>query len=469
MLTATVGDQGVNDRTARIGWGDGKASFRLSGSRRADQGFNNSHDDSRVTRLQFRADLNPTPSDEVMVQLGAGEISRGEGNGTGGNPFRVIGNTDAHLLLRWQRQLSPDEQVQLRFVYENERPVDSYIATAGAIKAVADTGGKSQRTEIGLQHSLRLNEAWRVAWGGEWRYEKAISNAVFNTPDAISLHQWRSFGNFEWRPHPQWLIQAGGMYEGHSYTGGAFSPRLTANFHVVPDHTLRAGITKSQRAPTFYELRGDSRLFLLGAPATQVAWTFYSSGTVKPETLITHELGYLGRIRQINLSVDARAFVERMNNRIWFAARTVGAFKPNDAVNRPGPHIHGFEYQFDWRPFAGTRVMLAESHIRSERGDVNESREAPFRNTALTFLQKLPGEFEVSAIATEATPYQWAGGGDLINATRRLDVRLGRPFAVGATRGEASVTVQAINGGLQEFKLNQRFDRRALATLRLDF
>jgi len=31
------------------------------------------------------------------------------------------------------------------------------------------------------------------------------------------------------------------------------------------------------------------------------------------------------------------------------------------------------------------------------------------------------------------------------------------------------VTVQAINGGYQVYKLNQRFDRRAFATLRLDF
>jgi hypothetical protein len=57
----------------------------------------------------------------------------------------------------------------------------------------------------------------------------------------------------------------------------------------------------------------------------------------------------------------------------------------------------------------------------------------------------------------------------VINTPRRLDLRLGRPFVVGTTRGEVSVTAQAINGGSQVFKLNQRFDRRAFATLRLDF
>jgi iron complex outermembrane receptor protein len=469
MVSATAGDKGIHDNVARIGWGDGKASFRVTAARRADRGFNNAYDDSHVSRLQFRADLMPTASDDVMIQIGAGEISRGEGVGTAGNAFRTSTNADAHVLLRWQRQLTPDQQFELRFVHERESPRDTFIATAGPISAVVDTSGQGQRTELGLQHSLRLDDALRVVWGGEWRYETAKSKPVYFDPETISLHQWRAFGNLEWRPHHQWLLQAGGMYEGHSYTGGTFSPRLTANFHVLPDHTLRAGVTKSQRAPTFYELRGDSRLYLTTAPTTQVAWTFLASGNVKPETLITNELGYLGRFRQINLSVDARAFVERMNNRVWFSARTVGAFAPNDAVNRPGPRIHGFEYQFDWRPFLGTRLMLAEAHTRIASGDPAEEREGPDRNTSVTWLQRLPGEMEFSAISTATTPFKWAGGGDLINTPRRLDVRLGKPFTLGATRGEASVTVQAINGGYQVYKLNQRFDRRAFATLRLDF
>ena len=476
MLSATVGDKGINDNAARVGGGNEKASFRFTGSRRVDRGFNGVYDDTHVSRLQFRGDFAPTASDEVMVQFGAGEISRGEGAGVGGNPFRTIGNSDAHLQIRWQRQLAPDEQFQLRFVHEREHPRDRYIATEGLFSAVADNGGDSQRTEIGLQHFVRLGDAVRAVWGGEWRYEAANSQAAFHTTEMMSLHQWRAFGTVEWRPHAHWLLQAGGMYEGHSYTGGTFSPRVTASFHVLPDHTLRAGVTKSQRAPTFYELRGDTRLFNLtpGIPGwpvgAQVAWTFLASGTVKPETLITHELGYLGRFREINLSVDVRAFVERMNNRIWFSARPVGWVVPvNDAVNRPGPHIHGFEYQLDWRPFETTRLMLAEAHTRIASGDVAEEREAPDRNTTITWMQKLPGAIEFSAISTATTPFKWAGGGDLINMPRRLDIRLAKRFSIGATRGEISATVQAVNGGSQIYKLNERFDRRAFTTLRLDF
>lgn len=471
MLSLTGGESGVADATVRYGWGDERASYRLTAARRKDNGFNNAVDDSRMSRLQFRADLTPTPADDVLVQVGVGELWRDEGAGNGTNPYRKVGNEDAHLSLRWQRQLAPDEQVQLRFVHERERLLDRFLAVSGAVTAFADSGGRSQRTELGLQHSLRLAPALRVAWGGELRHEAASSQPLYFTGEAISMHQWRAFGNLEWRPHPQWLVQAGGTHEGHSYTGGTFSPRLTANFHVLPEHTVRAGVTRSVRAPTFYELRGDTRFFLTTAPATQVAWTFLSSGTVRPETLVTHELGYLGRFRELGLTLDARAFLERMNKRIWFESRRVPGWPApvNDAVNRPGPHIHGLEYQVDWRPFAATRLMLAEAHIRAERGDVNETREMPFRNTTLSWLQKLPAAYEFSAIYTSATPYQWAGGGDLIGTPRRLDLRLAKAFAFGATRGELSITAQGVDGGHQVFRLGQRFDRRSFATLRLDF
>lgn len=469
MVSLTGGDAGVADATARYGWGDERSSFRLTAARRRDRGLNNVVDDSRLSRLQFRGDLNPTPVDEIQLQAGVGELWRDDGAGTGGNPFRSLGNEDAHVSLRWQRQLAPDEQFQLRFVHERERPIDRFIAVQGAVRAVADSGGRSQRTELGLQHSLRLDPSLRLAWGGEWRHETAASPGLYFISDTISLHQWRVFGNLEWRPHPQWLLQAGGTHEGHSYTGSALSPRLTANFHVLPDHTLRAGVTRSVRAPTFYELRGDTRFYSITAPSTQVAWTFLSSGTVKPETLISHELGYLGRFRDLGLTLDARAFLERMNNRIWFSARRVGAFTPNDAVNRPGPHIHGFEYQVDWRPFAATRLLLAEAHTRAERGDANETREMPFRNSTLTWLQQLPDALEFSAIYTTATSYQWAGGGETINKPRRLDLRLGKTFAFGATRGELSITAQGVDGGHSVYKVGQRFDRRSFATLRLDF
>jgi iron complex outermembrane receptor protein len=489
MLSATVGDKGITDNVARLGWGNERGSFRVTAARRADHGINGLYDESRISSFQIRGDLVPTPDDDVMFQLGSAQTARGDGEGGASNPFRTSTQSDAHALLRWRRQISPDEKLELHASYEREAYSDFALVTgtlAGfPISAMQNNSGNVTRTELGLQHSMALSSGLRVVCGGEWRYESLVSPPLYATADSISLHQWQAYGTVEWRPHPKWLLQGSGMQEGHSYTGSAFSPRVSASFHATPDHTFRFGVTKSQRAPTFYELRADTRLTNLspasvvpiGAQIPVFGWVYRSSGLVQAETLITNEIGYLGNFRSANLKVDVRAFVERMNNRIAVQALAIPnplfpAFPYNskDFVNRPGPHLHGFEYQFDWRPLPDTRLMLAEMHMRSQRGSASdEELEAPFRNTTLTWLQTLPGGIEFSAISTSSSPFKWAGGGDLINTPRRLDIRLAKRFSIGATRGEISATVQAVNGGSQIYKIDQRFDRRAFTTLRLDF
>lgn len=501
-VSLTGGNRGIDDNYARHGWGGDGAHFRIAAARRSDGGFENKVDDRHESVLQFRADLAPSQQDDVSVQIGASRISSGEGEGLPGNPFRTVEQGSYHLQASWRRHLTADETLDLRASHEREYNKDTSIVrgtlAGSAVSALNSNNGDVVRTEFGIQHAFSPMPELRLAYGGEWRYESLRAAGLYATAANISLHVWRGFGTVEWRPHPQLLLQASGLQEGHSHTGQTFSPRLALNFHAAPDHTLRAGISKSQRAPNFYELRADTRWHnltpgvLLGGfvpvpVGTQVpvlGWPYLSSGTVKPESLITHEVGYLGHIRPWNLRIDGRAFVERMNDRIHAEARVVpnrdlpfsalpfpfNSYSALDFVNRPGPHLHGFEYQFDWRPLPDTRLMLAEMHIRSKVGSlVDEQREAPFRNTVLTWLQRLPGGVEFSAISAASTPFKWAGGGELIHTPRRLDVRLGKPFAMGATRGEASVTVQAVNGGHQVFKRDQRFDRRAYATLRLDF
>lgn len=492
-VSVTVGDNGIKDNVARVGWGNEKASFRITAARRVDHGFENTYDDSHVSRLQFRADLALTPEDDLMLQVGTGELARGEGIGTAGNPLRTIGQSDAHLLLRWQRQLAADEKLELRASHDREY-FDSQVLVAGSgMSAASAINGSVQRTELGLQHSLSLDRSWRLAWGGEWRHEELHSPPLYFTTSGISLQQWRGFGTIEWRPHAQWLFQASGTYEGHSYAGKSFSPRLAANFHITPEHTLRAGITKSQRPPTFYELRADTRLFNLtpgvllfgifpvppGTQAPVLGWPYLSSGTVTAETLHSREIGYLGHIPQANLRIDVRAFEERMDDRIEAITRSIPnpaypllPFTSFDFANRPGPRLNGFEYQFDWRPWAETRLVLSEMHIRSHRRSATintDNLEAPLRSHSLVWMQRLPAGFDFSVIATNATPFRWTGSSDLINNPRRLDVRLAKSFAVGATRGEASITIQAVDGGYEIHRVNQRFDRRGFVTLRLDF
>ncbi len=468
MVSVTRGDKGIDDGVARIGWTAGDMNLRLTGSHRRDRGLDRVHDDYLLTQAHFRADWNPSLSDEVRLHAGSLRGRFGEGLGPAaanpGNIERMIDWDDFYVNASWRRDLTDGAGITLYGSYERDSYGDRFpYATTPTI--VVDNGGKGDRTEVGFQHTVRMATLDRLVWGLEWRRETAHSPSFFFSNTVYSTNRFRGFLNYEWRPHPQLLINAGGLYENHNVIGDSFAPRLMVNFHFAADHTLRFGMTSASRAPGLYELRGDTRFFNGAALAD---WTFRASGKVKAERLLSQEIGYLGRFRSLGLTVDGRAFIERMNDRIRFSGRT-GPGVPNDAVNTPGPHIHGFEYQFDWQPTSTTRILFAEAHLRNASGRIDEIIEAPHRSTTLTFIQQLARGVDLSLISHSTTPYSWAGSNNVLDTPRQLDARLGWAFAVGTTRGEASLSVQALNGGHQEYVRANRFTRRSFATLRLDF
>lgn len=467
MIAVTRGDKGIDDGVARIGWTAGEVNMRLTASHRRDRGLDRVHDDNLLAQFHFRADWSPRPSDEVRLHAGSLRGRFGEGtrpaSANPGNIERMIDWEDYYLNASWRRDLGGGEGIALHGSYERDSYADRFpYATIPTV--TIDNGGTGDRLELGFQHTLEVAARDRLVWGFEWRRETATSPPFFFSSATFSANRFRSFFNYEWRPHPQLVVNAGGLYENHNIIGGSFAPRLMANLHFAADHTLRAGVTSASRAPGLYELRGDTRFF---SGATLADWTFRASGKVKAERLLSQEIGYLGRFRSLGLTIDGRAFVERMNDRIRFAGRT-GTGVPNDAVNTPGPHIHGFEYQLDWQATATTRILLAEAHLRNASGRADEIIEAPHRSTTLTFMQQLARGLDLSLISHVTTPYSWAGTNNVLDTPRQLDARLGWAFTVGSTRAEASVTVQALNGGHQEYVRANRFERRAFATLRLD-
>jgi iron complex outermembrane receptor protein len=238
---------------------------------------------------------------------------------------------------------------------------------------------------------------------------------------------------------------------------------------VTTNQTLRAVTTQSFRMPSLYMLRSLAALpvtaTLLIPPFTTTALGSQpyaaATGQVKPESVISNELGYVGEFSRLGLRMDVRAFSERVNHRHWIIS--------GDTVNMSGPQIHGIEYQFDWRPFAATRVVFAEAQLREEPGRdaISEHFEAPHRSGSLALYQKLPGGFDLSLMHYYATPYQWATS--VLDASRRLDVRLAYAFRVGATKGELAVMFRTPGGSLMDFTPTQLTGRSAFTSLRLDF
>jgi iron complex outermembrane receptor protein len=499
-VSVTRGDHGIDDNFVRFGWGNDAADMRISASRRSTTGYESLYDDSHRSQMQFRGDFRISPADDVSVKLGVATESFGEGvppiacNIVIANKFKVPGTCDENkqrteywrngfARFDWSHALSETSMLKVAGGMDQEMyrsgflaqdvfppplpPLPPFWTTPLTISAPFDANGRALRQNLEVQRTDVWSHNLRTMVGAELLREEVRSPGQFSTDASISDSQVRVFGGVEWRPAIDWVINAGGMWERHSMVGSNFAPRLAVNYHLLPDQTLRAVSTQSFRMPSIYMLRGLDILKLTSStpllPSTSQT-VVAATGNVKPESVISNEIGYLGEFRRIGLKVDVRAFIERLNQRNWSLS--------NDFINLPGPRLHGVEYQFDWRPFAATRIVFAEALLREESGRSNttdEHLEAPHRTGSVALYQNLPGGFDLSLITYYATPYQWAGSSQVLDSVRQLDARLAYAFRVGAARGELAVTAQSVGGSHMEYLRTQMFGRRAFTSLRLDF
>lgn len=467
-VSITGGDVGINDNRARFGWGDDKASFRLSVGKRQDNGFRNVNDDLDVSQFHFRGDLYPNPSNEILLEAGSSQIEAGDGfPGNNSNSPRTVSWRDWYMHSQWRHQVSESEEIKLSANFDEETLRDrSPFLPLPAL--ILDYGGRGRRLNLEAQHQLGLGEGLRGVWGLGYKYENVLSRSLFARNDPVSMAEGRLFGNLEWRLHPQWLINAGLFFGHNNWTGGYTSPRLMANFNLTPEHTLRLGATRSERAPNLLELAGDVRHYL--GPVL-LNWELKSSGTARAETLRTVEAGYLGNFREANLTLDVRVYRERMKDIVDAKGDTPGI--PPDYVNYLAANAKGVEYQLRWKPLADSEIWLNQNFQHYEYmdpPDLRSDRQPPTHATTLALFQKLPAGFDLSVIYVTSGKMTWRGRKDALTPDR-LDARLAYAFLLGGHRSELAVAVQALDGDQPVFLPTKNFvlQRRTFATLRFEF
>lgn len=457
MVSATAGDDGVRDGVARIGWGEDGAFFRLTAAQRSDDGFDDFRDSNRLTQMHLRSDLQPGRDDDLTVTAGHSQF----GWDADGAPFYQHRESwrNTYLRLQWVRRLNATDQLKIGVTADEERYQDFYP------KLRAD--GVSRHSELEVQHSFSATKALRLVWGGQYRHEAVESTDVFADDPVQRVDLWRFFGNAEWKPHPDWIINAGGMIERHGITGVNTAPRIMVNYHLLPGHTLRAGVSSAFKQPTLFELRADWRY--QGVPLVQV------SGRALPERVRAAEIGYLGELKPWGLTADLRIFREKVKDLLRY--ERICSTCDNDLLNKDPNTQRGWETQLRWQPMAGTQLLLNHTELRlvtdASNTALQDTYRAPRHYSTLAWFQQLPRDWELTLIHTQVASYFYVRLSDMIPAFRQTDLRLARRFRLGTTRAEAALVVQAIDGDHEDY-VNRSLpamvlDRRAMATLRLEF
>lgn len=518
-VSSNHGSQGVRDYTVRNGGKLGEAGdFRFTYQQRDDDGFANQFDwiDSfRSKLIDFRADLAPTDHDVLQFSAGhieaitqRGRLAKSGNVLTGGNdpgwPIHDYSQSNSYLQLLWRRTLSPDSDFQIRYAYVADWASDRYVANdSGFLYSVDEFGGRGVRHEIEVQHNFSPFDHTRVVWGGGWRNDALQSETMFFGNPTVKRDVGRLFGNLEWKPSHWFTGNLGVSTEHDSLAGTHTSPRLSGSFHLTPENTVRLGYSRAYRTGSTADYRGNSWAVPYaradGLPLVSgvgVANQFTGDPDMPAEKLDSWELGYLGDWKRWKMSLDVRAFVEKVPNRLMVIDQNRNSDLIGDAtVAVQKVRIQGIEYQWKWQPFEATRLMLNQAFIRvyadflddalantnntlsnlKDRSniDMHADRSAPRHTTAAMLMQKLPLGLEFSLAGYWVDRMKWTRNSE-VNGYTRVDGRLGYPFRWAGRGGEVAYTVQSLNGAHGEFKASglvsdRVVDRRQWVSLRLDF
>ncbi len=473
----SLGENGVRDAQARIGWGDDRSTFRLNMDSRSDDGLTGANGHNRVSRLNFRADVNPIPGDELQVRLGAMSIFAGKGfAGNADNNLRDSSFDASYAQLDYKRVLNANADLSFKLSHSQEDYRDEYpysLLPYGINDVYMVRGnGQASSDSLTLQYTQRHSDTVRTVSGGEFRSERIESSALYNTDATFVTDFTRLFGNVEWRVSPNWLVNAGAMAERSSVNGSTVSPRVMLNWHMTPGQTLRVGVSKAFRPASNYENFADLRFvwngYVLGINTV-------ARGNVQPETVVAHEMGYLGNFPKHDLSVDMRVFHEQIDGFI----RQQNGKGIRYYLNEEDFPIHGVEYQVKWKPWTGAQLVWNQSYVNIDAsltrpgGDLDEfngtSMAAPKLTSSLVYFQKFPQGWDMTLAHHDYGTATLAGSGVGSRvATTRTDFRLAKAMRWGTSRGEVALVVQNLGSPYPDFDPAFSFQRRAFVTLRLE-
>ena len=491
-VSKSNGQNGVNDSLARLGWGKDNANFRITASRRGDDGLSGAdgttnhnyflnklglinlegpYGQNHVDLFNFVADLTPNARDTVQLRAGTSEQYSGVGTHYSvGNPPREVRYGSNYLQADWKRILGPDSDLAASYSHTDETYTDHfpYALPRPFYGTVVDFGGSASNDALMLQHTFRADPTVRIVWGGELRREAVHSMALYGQP-LVATNFARLFGNLEWRIRPSLVLNAGAMEEKNSLSGTDLAPRMMLNWHVVPGQTLRLGVSKAQRPPSMFEDEANIRYVVLN---TLLKETYVALGNLRPETLVSREIGYLGEMPALHLTADARIFHEDIGGLITVqnyplppGLTLIPQTTAMNYVNSNGFTDHGLEYELKFRPWRDTQLLFNQTLMRIDSGDPAIAMSAPSHAFTLALFQKLPDDFDLSLIHNASGAMTWERGGNILQPVSRTDLRLAKRFRLGATRGELAVVEQNLGSPYNDFNNHFFFTRRLFTTL----
>jgi iron complex outermembrane receptor protein len=467
VVSATKGNAGVSDASVRAGRRGNDLDYRVTAAYRSGNGYDEVRDeinrDSYATRLlNVRLNYRPGFADNIDVAFGVSNGTRGVGfsNSVTNTPHDQFARESFQQVI-WQRALYSGDEAKLRYYHirlnrDESTLTQPLLIFGGAQFSLSDTL-VSDRNEIEWQYTRQFQENHRMVWGAAYRSDFVESASFFTAP--VRQGEWRLFLHDEWHVKPSWVVNGGLMLENNGFGETDSSPQLALNYHMTNSQTLRASVSRAYRNPALFEDKGDRHY------AFDPFLSYYSfikaSGGLKPEQVLTREIGYLGTASKLPLTVDIRLFHDQYSDLI--IQDPVSA--PISFTNSQSPiGQSGIETSVECRPAEGSRLIFNYSRNRISTDLVSYRSNMPEEQFSLFYIQKISDiDISVSYYNQSASLPADRPQNDWQPQHQRTDARIAKSFERNdRLSGDVSLTVQNLfNTAYTEYIHTNVFKRYA--------
>jgi iron complex outermembrane receptor protein len=468
--SATKGNGGINDASIRTGKRGDQFDYRFSLGFHSDTGYDanqyehGDNNDSHKTRLfNFRGNYHPNGIDSIDFQLGYTEGPRGDGAVDNPPDFpHDKHDTENFAQITWLRSLGGGDELKLQYyhIYQN------VFNTLEPVLPLSDSYTNT-RDDLELQHTIHTSLTNRFVWGASMRRDWTWAPSRFANEQTVNSATL--FASDEWRMTPKWLLNTGALLEDSGLGQMNLSPRIALIYKLAPKHTLRFGVSQAYRNPSVYEERAD---YYFPPP---VDYTFYlATGHLRPERLLSQEIGYLGEFPQYGTTLDVRIYQDQLHDIIYETDQA-----PKDFRNLFDAQHHGIEVTSKHRWGSGNLLTFNYS-FQQMSSNVKLPYASDYSGTMPKHMvSALYSKMFDNGVACSLGYYQQGkmlsidrGLTDQQQFTRRIDIRVSKQFKFDRAghQAEIALVVQNLSGDpYVDYVVANQFNRRAFVTTSVAF
>ena len=502
-VRATAGDRGTQQVAVRHSDQTGSFNYRVSLGFDHNNGFPNFNaagpdDGAETWRLGLRSTYTPNLADTFSFDGGFSRQDTAFGDADRLDDYLPVRYYGQQQRFAWEHQLSDASDVELTFhryylrTYGvlDQGPISALLgvdpASVPLLLGIPDQHVVegfhtivSERYDLEALHRLRLSDSLTGAWGMGARWDGVDSQLFFSDDTTHDEQRLRLFAHGEWLPTTNLAISTGAMLE-KTQIGTLVSPRISFNYLLHPDHTLRLSNARGQRAPSVAET-DERQIFRLGnVIMDDQRRTVAHLGTERINNL---ELAYLARFPEQGIDFDIKLFREQVRDGLDDYRESITPLPPffdderfvRDNVARW--NTAGVEAQAVYHLSSATwlRLHYANQDLNSRRiaryDPVLTFRDfdggTPRHSGGLLVNHRWSDALDFGVFVYSQSAVDWRNGNPISGFTR-VDAQATWHFKAGSSKGDLQLVAQNLGQDYSEFNQENRLDTAVYLRARLD-